>query len=77
MAHDIQPGLLLQLGQELWKVSSVYADDGYFSAQILVPVPTRTTVRRFALDLADLDFQEPSPQMMKKYAELWPPTNPR
>jgi hypothetical protein len=71
--EDLRSGMLVQDGSQVYKVSTLYLvrNDGSprsapgFTAQLLLPVPPRTTVRHFdALDL--VRFREPSDAKVRK-----------
>lgn len=43
---DITPGLIVQNGGETLKVSTIY-NDNHVTAQVVLPVPKRTTVKHY------------------------------
>lgn len=66
----LRMNLLVQRGQsrELYKVSTVYADR--FTAQLVLPVPPRTTVVTFPF--TDLPkFQHASAQRLHEYEDAY------
>jgi len=66
--RQYNPGLLVQIGRKLWKVSERYQHS--ITMQQVYPVPARTTVRTFTRD--DLiHTKEPSDRMMAKYEEAY------
>jgi hypothetical protein len=67
--EDLRSGMLIQRGREVYKVSTVFLGSqrsaGGFTAQLLYPVPPRTTVYRFdAVDL--VEFDSPSDAMVDR-----------
>ena len=66
---DLQPNLLVQTPlNEVLKVSTLL--DGGATAQVLFPVPPRTTVRTYSeADIAN--WREPSAAMIKRYEKAW------
>jgi hypothetical protein len=70
--EDLRSGMLVQDGSSLYQISTVYLGSPRFprsapgfTAQLLLPVPPRTTVRHFdALDL--VRFREPSDAKVRK-----------
>lgn len=67
-SSDIKPRLLIQRRSQLWQVSDRY--DTYFTAQLVYPVPERTTVQMFDYDKAAY-FMPPSRQIVRKYEEAY------
>jgi hypothetical protein len=65
---DLRPNSLIQEGRNLYKVSTLY--ERYFTAQLLVPVPPRTTVVSLSYELA---FHEPSARILAKYEATYGP----
>lgn len=65
---ELAPLLLMQRGGELYKVSTLYEDR--FTAELIYPMPPRTTVRSFPLDERSL-FCEPSTQILNKAEDAW------
>lgn len=62
-------GLLVQTpDREVLKISEFY--DATLTAQVLYPIPPRTTVRHYTYAEAD-NFQEPSAAMLKRYEDAW------
>jgi hypothetical protein len=43
---ELRPGLIVQYGSETLKVSTIYGPDRV-TAQVMMPVPPRTTVRAY------------------------------
>lgn len=62
---DIKPGALIQLeDKELYKIST--RGPSTFTAQLMTPAPSRTTVRTF--ENVDIEhFRRPSRAMMRAY----------
>ena len=44
--EDLRPNLIVQDGRETLKVSTIYSDN-HVTAQVVLPVPLRTTVRHY------------------------------
>jgi hypothetical protein len=53
---------------EVLKVSTVYPT--YVTAEVVYPVPNRTTVRSYTLDQVS-EWREPSSVMVGKYERAW------
>lgn len=64
--EDLQPNLLVQIGSDLYKVSTLYLD--LFTATHVYPLQPRTTVRQLSYDLI---MHEPSSQILRKYEDAW------
>lgn len=66
---DLQLNLLVQDGRELLKISEIYSPERV-SAQIVYPMPPRTTVRYYnAGQIAG--WREPSTQLVARYEKAW------
>lgn len=65
---ELKPNMLLQSGREVYQVSTV--GERSFTAQQLLPVPSRTTVRTFMAGSLVM-FKEPTPTMVRKYERAW------
>lgn len=71
---QITPGnfrrnLLVAHKGQLYKLSEPY--ESMFSAQLMYPVPPRTTVQQFPWADGLEDFEEPSEEMVKRYDEAY------
>ena len=67
---DLKPNLLVQTPQrQVLKISTIY-DENRVSAQIVYPVPTRTSVEYFnATDVST--WREPTKAMLNRYDEAY------
>lgn len=67
--EDMKPGGLVADGRTLLKVSSVYNE--YITAQVVFPLPPRTTVRSYTAEQITLLFSEPSDALIERADEAW------
>lgn len=66
---DLRMNQLVRNGRELLKVGTVYSDD-LVSAQVVYPIPPRTTVRFYTAAEAAA-WGRPSAQLVHKYDDAW------
>ena len=67
---DLHPLLLIQQARNVYKVSTLYTHG--FTAELVYPVPRRTTVRMFPYDaLVSLNFTTASDTMVARYEAAW------
>lgn len=66
---ELQLNLLVQDGRELLKVSEIYSQDRV-SAQVLYPMPPRTTVRYYSARQV-AGWREPTNQLVAQYEKAW------
>lgn len=64
--EDLQPNLLVQIGSDLFKVSTL--NEKSFTATLVYPLQPRTTVRSISYDVI---IREPSKQIINKYEDAW------
>jgi hypothetical protein len=70
-AEALQPNTLwMTADNEMVKLSTVYADEGRVTAQVVLPVPPRTTVRSYTLAAAAA-WKSPSTAQIRKYNRAW------
>jgi hypothetical protein len=74
---DLAQNQFVQLGRELLRVSNIYLPDhregggtGYVTAQLVYPLPPRTTVRSYTLDQIAA-FREPTKRIVTAYERAW------
>lgn len=72
---DLSENLLVQNGRQVLKVSTIYpptqnGGSGYVTAQVVYPVPPRTTVNPYLPDEVE-KWREPSDHMLARYKAAW------
>jgi hypothetical protein len=66
---ELVPNLVVQEGRETLKVSTVYGPDRV-TAQVVLPVPARTTVRSYSAEQVAL-WRPVSDTKFAQYASAW------
>lgn len=67
--EELHPNLLVQTpDRRVLKVSTIY--ETRVTAQVVYPIPGRTTVQEFTADEVEL-WREPSSQMIHRYEDAW------
>lgn len=66
--EELFPHRLVAYGSTLLKVSSIY--NGYITAQVVYPVPPRTTVRAY-LPQQIMGFKEPGNTLVERYERAY------
>ncbi len=69
--NDLRPGMYIQNGKTLYKVSTVYPATSRVTLQEIYPKPTRTTVRTFTSTDIALCFKFPSDATIRKAEEAY------
>lgn len=67
--EELRPGRFIQLGRELYKVSTPYPTR--VTAQLLFPKTSRTTVRTILKEEYDKKGSAPTKAMLHRYEEAW------
>jgi hypothetical protein len=66
---ELKPGLLVQDGRKVFKVSSVYENRA--TLQQVLPVPPRTLVRTYCAEDLDLFVKPATDTMVARYEQAW------
>ena len=70
-AEAMKPNTLWITGDgEMVKISTHYIDEARITAQVVYPVPPRTTVRSYALPEA-AQWKSPSAAQVRRYERAW------